>query len=77
MTRETLSVKNKNVLEDTISKREKEKIHRMNHTFSRSFWNVFEFVEKIQLGSKGLNACKEITASLISYDEITSVFGAR
>jgi hypothetical protein len=35
------------------------------------------FVEKLGLGSKGLNARKEITTSLVSNDEITSVSGAR
>jgi hypothetical protein len=76
MMRETLGVNNENVWEDMVSKREKEKLHKVSHTFSHSFWNVFKFVEKVQLGNKGLNlqVCKAITASLVSHNEITYVW---
>ncbi len=49
----------------------------MSHIFSRSFWIVFDFAENLGLGNKGLNGHKEITVSLISDDEITSVFSVR
>ncbi len=37
---------------------------------------MFDFLEKLRLGSEGLNAHKEIT-SLVFENEITFVFGAR
>jgi len=38
---------------------------------------MFDFVENLGLGSKGLNGHKEIIVSLIFDDEITFVFGVR
>jgi hypothetical protein len=57
--------------------REKEKLHKVSHTLNHSFWNVSDFKKKLGLGSKGLNAHKQIMASLVSKNEITFMFGAR
>jgi hypothetical protein len=77
MMREASSVKDKNVQEYAISKREKKKLHIVNHTLSCSFWNVSDFAKNLRLGSKGLHVHKEITMSLVFDNEITYVFGVR
>jgi len=64
-------------IEETMSKREKEKFDKVSHTYLCAKWNVQDFVDNLNLPCFGLDANKNIPLALVSFIEINEVFGKR
>ncbi len=60
-----------------MSKQKKNKLVKVSKTFDHSKWNVFDFVEKLELDDVGLNPCKNIKESLVTHEELVFTFGVK
>jgi hypothetical protein len=71
------ALKNENVKDDLLSKREKKEFQRVSHTLNWSVWEVFDFANRLGLRCEGLNPYKEITTFIVALKELTFIFGVR
>jgi len=70
-------LKDENVKDNSVNKREKEKLQRVRHTLNRLGWEISNFANRLGLCCEGLNPRKEIIAFVVAPEEFTSIFGAR
>jgi hypothetical protein len=75
--RQPLALKNENVRNDMVSKREKEKLQKVSHTFNQLGWEVFDFTNRLELCCESSHPRKEIIVSIVALEKITFIFGAK
>ncbi len=62
--------------EDLVSKKERQKIERVNHTLSHLDQTIDDFASRLKLKAKGLDPWKDL-AYIVSIDNVVVMFGKR
>jgi hypothetical protein len=60
-----------------INKMHRVKLERVSHTFGWVNWSLDDYHQRFKLNIVGLNPHKDVDFSLVSNEELESVFGKR
>jgi hypothetical protein len=54
-----------------------EKLQKINEMVGHVFWNVEDFVKKLNLCNFGIDPHHDIDLDVVSFEQVTEVFGSR